>query len=679
MPPIRWRLPANLLTAFGLAMAAGLMALNALIVLQLRDDAWTSAADSARNLSLAMRQKLTETVETLDLLLQGVAESRQVPAVSELGPPLRHLMLFDRVVSAPHLGAILVLNAAGDIVLDSDSVEPRRANFADREYFRAHQAKPDLGLYVAAPVHGRLHHRWLLPVSRRLTAPDGSFAGIVVGLLELDALRALFEGLSLGPHGNIGLTRDDGAVLLRVPYRTGDFGTDIGKSEVFRRGLASGGAPFVARSPMDGTTRYYVSERVARTPMMLNLGVAVADIEAAWRPRGLLIGLATLLLSGGLVVATLLLRRELGRRHRAEAEAQDSAARYRLLADHSCDMVSRVDAKGVRVYASPAAKRILGREPAAMLGVRPRDEVHPDDRDAFVAGTSAVWGGEREELTLTYRLRHADGHWVWIEATIRLVRDAETGAPDGTVAVSRDVTERVRLEAELARLAAQDGLTGIANRRSFDEAVRREWAEARRSGALVSVLLLDVDHFKAFNDHYGHQAGDECLRRIALVARETVRRLTDVVARYGGEEFAILLPQTDAAGAEAVAERMRAEIEAMAVPHRGGAPGGVVTASIGAATARPAEGGREPAQMLSAADRALYAAKRAGRNQVAAASLVAVGAAGTAAAPSLPARRGRLAVAGAVPPASGQGERSGCSFLRASSPDQMGPPDRDLP
>jgi diguanylate cyclase (GGDEF)-like protein len=163
-----------------------------------------------------------------------------------------------------------------------------------------------------------------------------------------------------------------------------------------------------------------------------------------------------------------------------------------------------------------------------------------------------------------------------------------------------------------------DGLTGLANRRAFDEALEREWKRTLREGTQVSLLLLDIDHFKRFNDLYGHQVGDDCLRAVAQAAVGAVRQ-TDIVARYGGEEIAIILPQVDTRGAAEVAEKVRAAIEALRLPHAENPEGrDWLTVSIGAATALARYGGtmRMPESLLLAADHALYKAKHAGRNCV---------------------------------------------------------------
>jgi diguanylate cyclase (GGDEF)-like protein len=168
----------------------------------------------------------------------------------------------------------------------------------------------------------------------------------------------------------------------------------------------------------------------------------------------------------------------------------------------------------------------------------------------------------------------------------------------------------------LARLSSLDGLTGVANRRAFDEAFEVEWRRCARAGLPLSLVLADIDHFKAFNDTYGHQGGDGCLQRVAATLGRSAARAGELVARYGGEEFVVLLPGTPRAGAVALADTLRGRVESLAIPHASSASAAVVTLSAGVATAWPGDGG-SPADLLQAADRALYVAKRAGRNRVA--------------------------------------------------------------
>lgn len=181
----------------------------------------------------------------------------------------------------------------------------------------------------------------------------------------------------------------------------------------------------------------------------------------------------------------------------------------------------------------------------------------------------------------------------------------------------------LKFQSDLLRsLAFVDGLTGVANRRRFDERLALEWARAQRHGHALSLLLVDVDHFKAYNDRYGHQAGDEALRRVAACLTEQMRRGTDLVARYGGEEFACLLPDTDSEQALALAQRIVEAVPLMAIPHSACPVAPVLTVSVGVATRRgPTQPGWSSAALLGLADAQLYEAKRLGRARACAAVL----------------------------------------------------------
>lgn len=168
----------------------------------------------------------------------------------------------------------------------------------------------------------------------------------------------------------------------------------------------------------------------------------------------------------------------------------------------------------------------------------------------------------------------------------------------------------------LRQMAFLDGLTGVANRRQFDERLELEWRRGARAGTPLSLIAIDVDHFKFYNDHYGHQKGDDCLRAIAAILASSVQRPGDLIARYGGEEFVCLLPETDLAGAHKVALRLEAGIRAAGITHEASSVAPVVTASLGVACLMPDQlHGAEA--LLKRADALLYRAKRDGRGQVA--------------------------------------------------------------
>jgi diguanylate cyclase (GGDEF)-like protein len=184
------------------------------------------------------------------------------------------------------------------------------------------------------------------------------------------------------------------------------------------------------------------------------------------------------------------------------------------------------------------------------------------------------------------------------------------------------VRARVRTHLTLKRqsdamreLTLTDALTGVANRRSFNDTIDNEWRRCARSGAPLSVIMIDIDHFKLYNDAYGHQAGDACLKQVAEAMVHCAGRPPDLLARYGGEEFVILLPQVGDEGARTVAERILNGVRALAIPHRMSSAGDTVTVSLGVATIVPSESSCDADALVRTADGALYQAKAAGRNR----------------------------------------------------------------
>jgi two-component system chemotaxis family response regulator WspR len=229
-----------------------------------------------------------------------------------------------------------------------------------------------------------------------------------------------------------------------------------------------------------------------------------------------------------------------------------------------------------------------------------------DKSEAFARGASDYLVKLPDKIELIARIRaHSRSFLAQRE------RDAAFKALD---AARRELETK---NAILERMTAIDGLTGIANRRRFDESLISEWRRARRDHTCIGLILIDVDFFKRYNDHYGHLAGDDCLRKVATALASTTKRPADLVARYGGEEFVALLPQTDRDGIATVAESLRAAVEALAVPHAKSEAKDTVTISLGAALALPQQGETDDAAqaLIARADQALYAAKHGGRNR----------------------------------------------------------------
>lgn len=222
----------------------------------------------------------------------------------------------------------------------------------------------------------------------------------------------------------------------------------------------------------------------------------------------------------------------------------------------------------------------------------------------------AAWRTQTFRLTIICAILFAllSIFGVYLILQIRMRQSTESQLRDAKLTLER-------LNGELEALASEDSLTGLCNRRKFDTTLDHEFMRAVRNRSSLALIMIDVDRFKQFNDRYGHPAGDECLRKIAGVLKGIPGRVSDMASRYGGEELAVLLPETDATGAHTIAERIRTEIEALAIPHAAN-PGGVVTVSAGVSSLRPTLHDSNPGMLVHAADQALYDAKAQGRNRV---------------------------------------------------------------
>ena len=322
--------------------------------------------------------------------------------------------------------------------------------------------------------------------------------------------------------------------------------------------------------------------------------------------------------------------RDIDRRLAAERRIKESETRYRLLAEYSTDMVFQLDRDLVRRYVSPAC-RDDSRLRAGGTGRRAAVDDGPSRRRRASRGDLPVRASRRHRAR-QHRLSH-----------VAIATDAGSGSRrncerstirtaarrQALIGALRDISQRKAAEDQLEEanrrleaLAGQDGLTGLANRRTFDDSLAREHRRAARDRSQLAMIMIDVDRFKPYNDHYGHPAGDEALRRVSRAIESTLRRPGDVAARYGGEEFAVLLPGVDESGAAIIADRIRRAVLGLAIEHDA-SPAGVVTISAGVASVAPGAFDSSLATLVADADRALYRAKANGRNAIVYASTLA--------------------------------------------------------
>jgi diguanylate cyclase (GGDEF)-like protein len=327
--------------------------------------------------------------------------------------------------------------------------------------------------------------RDLIGISRRINHPDGTFAGIAVAILRLEYFQNLFRDISLDPRSSVTLSRIDGTVLMRWPYRVEALGKNIRHTALFEHLAKSRSGHFEASALSDGVQRLVVYRQIGDLPIVVGFGQSTDAIFSQWRRQAIIVGLLMTVLCGVTVALSAFLARELTRRGIAERQ--------------------------------------------------------------------------------------------------------------------------------LAVLATTDELTGLSNRRHFRDVMQREWQRTMRERSPLSLLMVDVDLFKLYNDHYGHQAGDELLNAVAAAIAGNLKRAGDVGARYGGDEFAVLLPGTPLAGAAALAENIRADYAR--VLERFSEQRKHCPVSVGVACLVP-KLGRDCGELIASADEALYRAKAGGRDRI---------------------------------------------------------------
>jgi len=614
------RSPERLARVFVLLVCASVLGITGWRVHLARDLELSESRVTTANLARAVAEQARAVVDVADIVVAGLVERVEHDGTGPVALQRLRLHMAARVGAMARLHELSVHGAAGEWLASSAPVEPD-GGVADRAYFAHHRASPDRGPHVGQPVQSRTDGQWVVTVSRRIDRADGTFAGIAVARIDFETFSGFYRSLDMGAHGTILLANTDGTLLVRVPPRPELVGRSLTDGSIFKdfqRIGPVGNTHGVSR--LDGVRRWNSFRAVEEYPLVAFASLSEQDILAGWQDSAVVAMGAAGVVALALGVLGWRLADQVGLRHRAEAEVRQRERQYRLLADNGTDMVTLLGPGRRRTYVSPASERLLGWRPEELVGQDPRAFVHPEDMED-VSANMALLSAQGQAPPVCYRARCKDGTWAWVEAVGRRMQDGPGFVVTVRGAAARKAAEQALHQAnnQLQRLVTLDGLTGIGNRRCFDLVLAKEVRRAVRTRMPLALLLIDVDRFKAYNDRYGHPAGDACLQAIAAAIAREVQRPADLAARYGGEEFAVLLPDTDTAGALGMADRVCAAVRVLGVLHEA-APGGVATVSVGVAVVWPQPpgggGGQSAADLVRLADRALYRAKAAGRDRV---------------------------------------------------------------
>lgn len=509
---------------------------------------------------------------------------------------------------------VMVFDEAGQLIAANQPMPPLTlgASFPDLE--TRLQKSSSLQTQLSTPVKLPISGEWGLAMSRIVLSTHGTRAGTVVATVPSSFFSSFYKQFITNWTFSVGLVTRDGYVVASGVDAEALIGGRVPEAEQLGALLAT--AP---SGPMEGyteVTRSDISGAFVNLSRYQLAIIATSQLDAVlihWRRDGAIRFLLSLTFALAIGLLGFWLSDQIRRRQEGEAVLAEREAEFRLLTESASDVVERYSLTGDRLYVSPAIERLTGYTSAERLGTNAFDVINPDDRPAVMSAARRLTSGQSDQETVTFRAQHRDGRELWLESSLRHTVDGQA-----VVGVTRDVTARKQIELRLEAMANVDGLTGLANRRAFDRSIALEAGRARRLGQPLSLLMIDTDHFKRFNDDYGHLAGDTALKAIAAVITGFARRPDDVAARYGGEEMALLLPRTSLDDARAIAQELSQRVERLAIPHVRNLPWGVATVSIGVATLTdddPSEA--QTAQSLIArADLALYEAKSQGRNQV---------------------------------------------------------------
>lgn len=484
-------------------LAIGFMALVLLSLLGLDTwQSWTARTQALRvaqtdtaNLARSLAQHAESTVQEADTVLADLTERVQADGTGPAQLARLHRQMQTRTHELLQLHGLFIYDKDGRWLVTSNDVDPPGINNADREYFQFHRYNRGSGVHIGPVIRSRTNNQLIIPVSRRIDGPDGSFAGVALATLDLEFFNRFYQSFDLDRQGVILLALANGTVLNRRPFDEHVIGSSLARGKVFSELLPNQAAgSSMMPSMIDGVSRLFSYKALDKYPLVVEAAQSKEAIYATWHANLLRSVVFIAVVGAALSLLGVLLIRQINHGLRTEA-----------------------------------------------------------------------------------KLRNA--------------------------------------HAALEILAMQDALTGLANRRQLDAALPHEIGRARRSGKALGLIMLDVDHFKRFNDLYGHPAGDQCLVAVGRAVLDCVGRSSDLVVRYGGEELLVVLPESDWNGTWQVAENILDSVRALMIAHAGN-DGGLVTASAGVHVWTPGAGDMHPHELIQAADEALYKAKSLGRNRL---------------------------------------------------------------
>ena len=609
---------------FGLTMLSGVAGLAGFVTLLVtslvneHQEADKHAQMEVENISRLLEEHTLSTVQKVDLMLrdvQGHILPNDIRLPHEAGSARAnelHALLKSRVETVPEVSLLHLTNAKGEYIYSSTDPFPL-IDISGRYYFQ--RLRDDTAeLVISAPVISYTTGKWTVALGRRLNFEDGSFAGAVISMLDMEHFQNLFHSLNLGPHGSVGLYDRELRLAARYPPSEKDMGKKISGvvvDDFLQKGVKQG--VYHAKSTVDGVQRLFSFRQVDGLPLIVIVGIAEEDYLAEWHRH------IWQYCFGGVIFSLVVIGFRM-RQMRVVKALRRNEVRFRFMLETSpiAVRISNLTDRKV-LFANQRYAELIELSPDEVLGVDPKTYYsHPQDYDDVLQNLSK---GENVTNKLV-ELLMPGGVLKWVLASYL---NLEYESQSAVLGWFYDITERKKAEEKIHKLAFYDTLTQLPNRRLLDDRMRQAMAVSQRSGHYAALMFMDLDNFKSINDTHGHGAGDlllvEVARRISCCVRET-----DTVSRFGGDEFVAMLSELDAdidksaAQAGIVAEKIRAtlakpyELTIQADANTKTTINHQCTSSIGVVLFIDHKTNSE--DILKWADIAMYQAKEAGRNLV---------------------------------------------------------------
>lgn len=490
--PGRLKLIAAIFIIAVLLLLAGLIAWQSIrdYRMQIKD-----AEEYTSNLVLSAAQHAEDAIKEIEAFSSGMVERAEWYGLDNIDADRLRKVFLGQASIMHQIHGIFIYDDEGRWLVTDKTTIPPNANNSDREYFIYHKTNKDRSMHIGQVIKSRSTGELVIPISRRINRPDGSFAGVFLTTLHVKYFNDFYSSFKLNGNDIFAVALRDGTVITRRPFDENKVGTNISKGDIFSKYLPLspiGTARII--SIVDGVERINSYRQLSRYPLVVQAGLSMDGILAQWRH-----GLIRLLIITTVIAIVLII--------------------FSTLLFYQIKITSKTEDK--------------------------------------------------------------------LKTALRA----------------------------LETLASEDALTGLKNRRSLDQTLPIEISRAQRSNSPLGLIMLDIDHFKKYNDHYGHIAGDVCIKAVSECIKNSVRRPSDFASRFGGEEMVILLPSTDEFGTYEVAKKISETLKSLNIPHEK-SPKGRVTVSIGIYCAHPNSTINSPAELLNLCDERLYQAKNQGRDAI---------------------------------------------------------------